>query len=235
MHNKSFIALFFTLTYIGNGLRSEIAMNVLRDDETNGEYTLSYDLKGRQSVRATFRLSTGCIAAISIVAGQLGIKQKSLFDYLVEDIEALKAIARRLKQDWAAEKNERIQKTFVISRRSLSSLELVASDFNTPRDALVELSVQRLLPIIASERQKHALRKTMIEKIESFHHSGNRLAEKLQSRLGTDDPMTQHFDLAMAAFRGAFIQIRELIQKGQALEVLDDQFLNEEAGDRNQG
>ena len=37
------------------------------------------DLKGRQSVRATFRLTQGCIEAISIVANQMGIKQKISF------------------------------------------------------------------------------------------------------------------------------------------------------------
>jgi hypothetical protein len=37
------------------------------------------DLRGRQSVRATFRLSESCIEAISILSTQLGIKQKSVF------------------------------------------------------------------------------------------------------------------------------------------------------------
>ena len=44
--------------------------------------TFTSDLRGRQSVRATFKLSEGCIEAISIVAAHLGIKQKSLFDHL---------------------------------------------------------------------------------------------------------------------------------------------------------
>ncbi|MEK6194066.1 MAG: hypothetical protein N2F24_07555, partial [Deltaproteobacteria bacterium] len=47
------------------------------------------DLRGRQSVRATFKLTEACIGAISIVAAHLGIKQKSLFDHLVEDISTL--------------------------------------------------------------------------------------------------------------------------------------------------
>ena len=43
------------------------------------------DLRGRQSVRATFKLSSRAIDALSIVAAHLGIKQKSLFDHLIED------------------------------------------------------------------------------------------------------------------------------------------------------
>jgi hypothetical protein len=45
----------------------------------------AFDLSGRQSVHATFRLSESCINAISILSAQLGIKQKSVFDHL--DVE----------------------------------------------------------------------------------------------------------------------------------------------------
>src|SRR5210317_303512 len=83
--------------------------------------TFASDLRGRQSVRATFKLTEGCIDAISIVAAHLGIKQKSLFDHLVEDTSSLSSIAREIK-DVKLAKQARIQKTFVISRRSLSSL-----------------------------------------------------------------------------------------------------------------
>ena len=47
------------------------------------------DLRGRQSVRATFRLSEACIDAISILSAQLGIKQKSIFDHLMEISQVL--------------------------------------------------------------------------------------------------------------------------------------------------
>jgi hypothetical protein len=52
--------------------------------------TSALDLRGRQSVRATFRLSEDCIDAISILSAQLGIKQKSVFDHLMEDVQILK-------------------------------------------------------------------------------------------------------------------------------------------------
>ena len=55
------------------------------------------DLRGKQSVRATFKLTEGCIDAISIVAAHLGIKQKSLFDHLVEDDRSLRSIAREIQ------------------------------------------------------------------------------------------------------------------------------------------
>ncbi len=116
--------------------------------------TFSSDLKSRQSVRANFMLTQGCIEAISIVANQMGIKQKSLFDHLAEDIESLKSIARDIKQ-MKITKQGRIHKTYVISRKSLSSLNEISNMFDASRDGLVEYSIQRLLPIISKERTKH--------------------------------------------------------------------------------
>ena len=132
--------------------------------------TFTSDLRGRQSVRATFKLSEGCIEAISIVAAHLGIKQKSLFDHLVEDARSLKSIAREI-QNIRLTRQGRVQKTFVISRRSLSSLENISKNFNAPRDALVELSVQRLLPIIAKEHMIcQKLESVMAVYENAYHH-----------------------------------------------------------------
>ena len=61
--------------------------------------TSSADLRGKQSVRATFKLSARAIEAMSIVAVHLGIKQKSLFDHLIEDMQSLKLIAREVESE----------------------------------------------------------------------------------------------------------------------------------------
>ncbi len=101
------------------------------------------DLIKRQSVRATFRLSVEFIEALSILSTQLGIKQKSLFDHLLEDTESLHAIAGKAHPD-NLERKTRIQKTFVISRKSLSTLNAVSKEYAASRDDLVEYSIQRL-------------------------------------------------------------------------------------------
>ena len=92
------------------------------------------DLQGRQSVRTTLRLSEACINAISILATQLGIKQKSVFDHLLEDDQVLKNVAAEL-EDAEFDRNQRIQKTFVISRRSLSFLDPIVSKLQTATSA----------------------------------------------------------------------------------------------------
>ncbi|MDJ0811543.1 MAG: hypothetical protein QNJ01_15680, partial [Desulfobacterales bacterium] len=58
----------------------------------------SRDLRGKQSVRATFRLTARAIDAISVVAFHLGIKQKSLFEHLIEDDQTLSQIARQVQE-----------------------------------------------------------------------------------------------------------------------------------------
>ena len=74
-------------------------------------------LRGRQSVRATFKLSERSIDALSILVCQLGIKQKTLFDQVVDDSESLRLIAQEF-EDFRRARN-RVAKTYVISRKTL--------------------------------------------------------------------------------------------------------------------
>ena len=136
----------------------------------------SSDLRGRQSVRATFKLSERAIDALSIVATHLGIKQKSLFDHLIDDIRSLNVIAREIQRD-SFNKLNRVQKTYVLSRRTLSCLEEASKNFDAPRDALVEYSIQRLLPVIAEEREKHRKRKEILAEITEYLKQGEKIVK----------------------------------------------------------
>lgn len=187
---------------------------------------LASTLKGKQSVRATFRLTGGCIDAISIVAAQLGIKQKSLFDHLAEDIQNLELIAREIKNKQLKKQN-RIQKTFVISRRSLSSLDEISKLFNAPRDALVEYSIQRLLPIIDKERKKHEKRKEFFVKIKQHFKEGEKILNDISNQLGDDDPIINKFALVMSAYETAKTNMEAFIDRSKSIEefVPDDMNL----------
>jgi len=175
------------------------------------------DLRGRQSVRATFRLSEACIDAISILSAQLGIKQKSIFDHLMENAQVLKNMAREL-ENTEFDRHERIQKTFVISRRSLSFLDMISSEHNAPRDALVEYSVRRLLPIIAKERIKHEKRKDLLAEISNHFAKGERLLAKADEMLGSDDPIVHKLQTAMSVYKNAFGDIANFIERGKMIE-----------------
>jgi len=188
--------------------------------------TTTSDLRGRQSVRATFKLTEECIGAISIVATHLGIKQKSLFDHLVEDMSSLKAIARELK-DTNVHAQNRVQKTFVISRKSLRSLETVSKSHNAPRDALVEFSVQRLLPIIINEQKKHQTRKKMRGEIIAHLEAGRALLGRVEDALGTEDPVLSRMTALMMSYENTFAAIDAFIERGKLIEEFDPKMLKQ--------
>ncbi|MCK5487729.1 MAG: hypothetical protein KAI86_16035 [Desulfobacterales bacterium] len=177
----------------------------------------SADLRGRQSVRATFKLSARAIDVLSIVATHLGIKQKSLFDHLIEDVKSLNVIANEI-EDEAFGALERIQKTFVVSRRTLSCLEETSRQFNAPRDALVEYSIQRLLPVIAKERERHSKRKEILNDINAHLEQGLKILQKARSLLGEEDPVYTRFESAMHGLVNAQAHIEDYVKRGSVIE-----------------
>ena len=187
--------------------------------------TLTYELKERQSVRATFRLSEGCIEAISIVATQMGIKQKSLFDHLAEDMGSLKSIAREFKQ-MKIKKQGRIQKTFVISRKSLASLDEISNMFSASRDVLVEYSIQRLLPIISKERTKHEKRKAFLIKIRKHFEQGEKMLNDIRKQLGDDDQIINKFAMMMSSYETVKDNLESFIDRSKGIEKFDADNMN---------
>ena len=183
------------------------------------------DLKSRQSVRATFRLTKGCIEAIGILANQMGIKQKSLFDHMVEDKESLKSIAREIKQK-KIKKQSLIQKTFVISRKSLSSLDKISNMFNASRDVLVECSIQRLLPIISRERTKHEIRKEFLIRIKKHFQQGEKMLNDIRKQLGDDDPIINKFDMVMSSYETVKDNMESFIDRSKDIETFDENNMN---------
>ena len=179
--------------------------------------TSSADLRGRQSVRATFKLSERAIEAMSIVAVHLGIKQKSLFDHLIEDVQSLKLIAREMESERFGALN-RIQKTFVISRRTLSCLDETSKRFNAPRDALVEYSIQRLMPVIIRERQRHRKRKEILVDMTELLENSLKLLQKSRSLLGEEDPVSVKFESAMRSLVNAQGHVKDFVERGEIIE-----------------
>jgi predicted transcriptional regulator len=187
------------------------------DRSISGSKPTTLELRGRQSVRATFRLSEACIDAISILSAQLGIKQKSVFDHLMEDAQALKNAAQELEHTEFAS-HQRIQKTFVLSRRSLSFLDMISSEHNAPRDALVEYSVRRLLPIIANERKNHEKRKELLAQISNHFERGKMLLSMAEQALDRDDPIVNKLETAMSVYQNALDDIISFIERGKIIE-----------------
>ena len=190
-----------------------------RQDESGISLPLpsSSDLRGKQSVRATFKLTEEAINTVSIVATHLGIKQKSLFDHLIEDAKSLSLIAGKIQTDSFVRLN-RIQKTYVLSRKTMACLGEASKKFDAPRDALVEYSIQRLLPIIIEEREKHKKRKQVLDEITKYMRQGEDLLKKCKALLDEDDPVYDKFATAMASCRNAHTDIQNFVEKGNIIE-----------------
>ena len=191
--------------------------NTLWQDDDILPRTSSADLRGRQSVRATFKLSERAIEALSIVAVHLGIKQKSLFDHLIEDVQSLKLIARDMESERFSSLS-RIQKTFVISRKTLSCLDETSKRFNAPRDALVEYSIQRLMPVINRERERHRTRKEILGDMTELLENGLELLQKSRSLLGEEDPVSVKFESAMRSLVNTQGHVKDFVEKGEIIE-----------------
>jgi len=187
-------------------------------DRFNPPGPSSSDLRGKQSVRATFRLSAKAIDAISVVAVHLGIKQKSLFEHLIEDHQALARIARQV-QEQAARPEHRVQKTFVLSRRTLNLLQGACERFEAPRDALVELIIQRLRPIIEEERERHRRRKALLREVSAYVRHGEALLDKTAEALGLDDPLFLNLRQVVERGRAAEAEIADFVERGKIIET----------------
>ena len=186
-------------------------------DKNNLPQPSPQDLRGRQSVRATFKLSARAIEAMSIVSVHLGIKQKSLFDHLIEDAQSLSHIAQEIESE-KFRTLSRIQKTFVISRRTLSSLDEISKQFEAPRDALVEYSIQRLLPVIAQERERHRRRKEILNDMNAHLADGLKILQKSKSLLGEDDPVFIRLASAIKSMANAQSNVNIFVEKGDIIE-----------------
>jgi hypothetical protein len=106
----------------------------------------------------------------------------------------------------------------VISRRTLSSLDETSKRFNAPRDALVEYSIQRLLPVIAREREKHRRRKEILRDMNNSMENGLKILQKSKTLLGEDDPVFHKWESAMKMLVNTQHDIAAFIEKGKIIE-----------------
>ncbi len=174
-------------------------------------------LKGKQSVRATFRLPDNVIKLLGIVASQLGLKQKSLFDQLIEDKSVLDILAENALETEAGDESRR-QKTFVLSRRSLEVLDTVARQKDIPRDLLVEVSIQRLLPVMIAEQEKHRKRTIIHKEMENYLRQGRKLLEKAGKILNKEDLAYTLFADVVGVCEEKVSDLGEIVEKGQSME-----------------
>ena len=175
------------------------------------------DLREKQSVRATFKLSKKAVDSIGLVAVHMGIKQKSLFDYVIEDLSTLKKTAEKVSSK-SFKDTPRVQKTYVLSRKTITLIETIAREYNLPRDVLVEHAVRRLESLIQSEKGKHGKRKTLFAEASDQFYRLRVLFEQSREILGEQDPFCRHLAKIIANCEKGEREMKNFIEKGNALE-----------------
>jgi len=180
-------------------------------------------LQGKQSVRATFRLPDHTINLLTTVAFQLGLKQKSLFDQLIEDAEILKEITERvLQHDTQKDLTQRRQKTYVLNRKSLQIINKLSQEMNISRDFIVEISIQRLLPVLTAEQEKHKNRSLVYKELKRYVGQGRKLLEQAEHLLGEGDEVFEMIKKSNDINERNINTLRSIIEKSKAMENLEE-------------
>ena len=194
-----------------------------RKESTGQLFISAKGLQGRQSVRATFRLPEEIIQLLGVMARQLGLQQKSLFDQLIEDSDVLRQVAST-RHSFSQTPGRRRQKTYVLSKRSLQILDRVARREDIPRDVLVEISIQRLLPVLSVEQKKHRKRAELQKKFNTLRRQFIRLVAEADQELGEDDQAVLLLQEVCDVLEDSFSGLDAVVEKGKAIE----QFLEED-------
>lgn len=188
------------------------------------------DLLGKKSVKATFRLRPEVISVLSILSNHLGIKQKSLFDHLMEDADALHAIAGT-SVPGTFDKDRRIRKTLVLSQKSLSALKAAAERYSASQDDIVEWLIQRLLPVFEKERRRQGKRENALIKIREHFSQAKPLMHEIRRLVGEDDSLYQSIQAVMRSYEKAFADIETLVGNGKRIsEFPIESLMRSESG-----
>jgi len=188
-------------------------------DDLLGERLSLEGLQGRQSVRATFQLPHRMIDLLGAVASKFGVKQKSLLDSLFEDRQVLAELVENDVQEEPPEDNKK-RKTFVISRKTLRTLEEIARKNRVHRDRLLAISIARLFPVVVEEQAKHGKRVALLHELRSWHARGLRILTQAKTDLGSEDAALQVLAGMIEASSRQLAELDELIEKGRVMAEL---------------
>lgn len=171
-------------------------------------------LRAKQSVRTTFRLPEKSIQAISILARQLGIRQKSIFDHLMQELDA----ADKSIQNEERNTEPRVPKTFVISKGTLDYLEQISRRYSIPRDILMEHAINRILPLLDEEKHKHSKRKKVLEQLNALSKESLSALNQSMGELGEDDPVNIELHKMVRNIENSRRAVEQYLERNEKIE-----------------
>ncbi len=156
-------------------------------------------------IHSTFRLSQEGHNAILNLSDSLEVKHAEIFDRLLTIFEALETSKIPVSLTATNEKIERIRKTYVVKKDTLSKLSKLASDKKVTRDLLIErtaLAFENLFGVSLSEK-KESYRNVLEKIINPFESKATAIGWELDKELGYDHPIAKRF--------GAVIQVLHML------------------------
>jgi hypothetical protein len=169
------------------------------------------ELKGRQSVRTTFKLPEKTINLLKISAKNLGIQQKTLLDQLIEDETILNILAKEAQTHCRNDDDCR-PKTFVLSRKALDLIDVMLDRYDIVRDILVDLSITRLASYIESLSEKHDQRRSLMKEIDKYQQLLEELSSKAKATFKQDDPFRMKLEILTQTTQKSVGEIRKIVK-----------------------
>jgi hypothetical protein len=211
----------------------------------SGAYTT--DLKDRESVRTTFKISTLSAETIKVLAKHHGIRFKEVFDNLcaqflkerlmekisdkseLDQAPLLQQLAYLVEQQIAQkpdqyneQKKDLVRKSQVVSRGALRTLNEVSKEYKIPRDLLVDWSLAimrtRFDDDIETTQEQYEQAEEMIA---GFIATGNRLYDDLDDLLEANDPLLARFDYPMIMLDNLLLAIKAYLKDGTPIDPDD--------------
>lgn len=169
------------------------------------------ELKGRQSVRTTFKLPEKTINLLKISAKHLGIKQKTLLDQLIEDETILNVLAKEA-QNHRRNDDDCRPKTFVLSRKALDLIDVMLDRYDIARDILVDLSITRLASYIESLSEKHDQRRSLLKEIDKYQQLLENISSEAKATFSQEDPFRMKLETLTQTTQKSIGEIRKIVK-----------------------
>jgi hypothetical protein len=169
------------------------------------------ELKGRQSVRTTFKLPEKTINLLKISAKHLGIQQKTLLDQLIEDETILNILAKEA-QTYCRNDDECRPKTFVLSRKALDLIDVMLDRYDIARDILVDLSISRLASYIESLSEKHDQKRSLLKEIDEYQQLLEELSSKAKATFKQEDPFRMKLEILSQTTQKSIGEMRKIVK-----------------------
>ena len=169
------------------------------------------ELKGKQSVRTTFKLPEKTINLLKISAKHLGIQQKTLLDQLIEDETILNILAKEA-QTYHRNDDDCRPKTFVISRKALDLIDVMLGRYDIARDILVDLSINRLASYIESLSEKHDQKRSLLKEIDKYQQLLEELSSKAKATLKQEDPFRMKLEILSQTTQKSIGEMKKIVK-----------------------